>query len=128
MPMCHPSKPHYGKGKCKPCYMRDYNAANRPHIAAKRREYYRLDPERYKANNKKALYGISRDDYRDLVVGQAGRCLICGLVPDVLYVDHDHTTGKIRGLLCNRCNAGIGFLGDDADRVKVAHRYLETAR
>ena len=125
---CHPDRKHYGKGQCRPCYMRTYNGTHHAHIAAKKRGYYRADPRRYIDNTRKALYGISGEEYRDLVIGQAGRCLICGRVPRRnLVVDHDHATGKVRGLLCHLCNQGLGALGDDPSHLSAALRYLASA-
>ena len=77
---------------------------------------------------KKSLYGITREEYDAMVARQEGKCLVCLQEPKRLYIDHDHATGKIRGLLCNRCNAGLGFLGDDVERVRAAARYLETGQ
>lgn len=53
-------------------------------------------------------------------------CEICGVVESdrPLCVDHDHTTGAMRGLLCNNCNAGIGLLGDCPSRIELAAAYL----
>lgn len=68
-------------------------------------------------------YGMTADDRRDMLVGQAGRCAICAKVAD-LVVDHDHNTGKIRGLLCVGCNTGIGQLGDSVSGIQRAVKYL----
>lgn len=69
-------------------------------------------------------YKITRDDYDRMVSDQQGRCAICHSEHPQLSVDHDHATGTVRGLLCNRCNAGIGFLRDDVDLLRGAIRYL----
>lgn len=79
-------------------------------------------------------YGISLNDYNELVITQCGACAICGDVPceepDAgrnqmrLHVDHDHKTGEIRGLLCSDCNRGIGFFKDDPEMLKRAAHYL----
>lgn len=45
-----------------------------------------------------------------------------------LHVDHDHVSGKMRGLLCQKCNHGIGLMGEDPDRLRRAARYLEESR
>lgn len=77
-------------------------------------------------------YGITADDYAALHAAQGGRCLICGDVETVerkgrtrqLCVDHDHATGAVRGLLCSRCNAGLGLFLDDPERLIAAAGYL----
>ena len=56
--------------------------------------------------------------------GQEGSCEVCGQVGR-LYVDHDHNTGMIRGLLCGACNVGLGCFRDDPRRVRKALEYLE---
>jgi hypothetical protein len=58
------------------------------------------------------------------VKGQKGRCLVCRHKPKKLVVDHDHTTGHIRGLLCDPCNQGIGFLREDPKLLERAIAYL----
>lgn len=93
----------------------------------------RKDPHRHKENNRRYLlkkkYGISADEYQQMFEEQHGRCAICGKHQSEFYValcvDHNHETGKIRGLLCNRCNQAIGLLDDDIQRFKVAVLYLE---
>lgn len=57
---------------------------------------------------------------------QQGRCAICGATEDAegLHIDHDHVTGRIRGLLCRACNIGLGFFRDDIMRLAKAAKYL----
>ena len=74
--------------------------------------------------------GTDPEDVRDLLQAQDGKCAICGASGGEensgrgLSVDHDHVTGRIRGLLCLRCNTGIGFLRDDPVIVQRAAEYL----
>jgi hypothetical protein len=76
-------------------------------------------------------YGLTESTYDALVVGQQGRCRICGRLPGGkghckrLFVDHDHSTGKVRGLLCVNCNYMLGHSGDDPNRLRAAADYLE---
>lgn len=76
--------------------------------------------------------GMTRLDYRALYAEQGGKCGICGVYGDVypyrkgkrLVMDHDHGTGKVRGLLCRGCNYAIGILGDSPTRLYAAILYL----
>jgi hypothetical protein len=73
------------------------------------------------------LYGITTDEYNNMALLQNGRCLICGQEPSdgkALRVDHNHSTGKIRGLLCFNCNIGLGMFNDNPDLLAVAAEYL----
>lgn len=82
-------------------------------------------------------YGILPDQYEQLVAAQGGFCAICGEVSSVkrrdgrprqLDLDHDHSTGLVRGLLCVRCNRGIGLLDDDPALLQAAALYLQRAQ
>lgn len=76
----------------------------------------------------KSRYGITEQDYLDLFNAQKGCCAICGVdysnSKRNLDVDHDHTTGVVRGLLCNNCNRGIGHLQDSPVILKRALDYI----
>lgn len=75
----------------------------------------------------KKKYGITVDAWDELLMAQAGRCAVC-LEPMLdPHVDHDHSDGRIRGLLCSPCNTGLGQFGDDPDRLRRAAHYLTTA-
>lgn len=67
-------------------------------------------------------YGISLDELKRM---RAGGCGICRQFPEYLVVDHCHATGKVRGVLCQRCNAGIGLFGENIDVMQKAMKYLE---
>jgi hypothetical protein len=71
-------------------------------------------------------------EYKEMYDAQGGVCLICkgkqsgrGAKNNTLSVDHNHKTGKVRGLLCTNCNTGIGNLRDSVDLLKKAIQYLE---
>lgn len=76
------------------------------------------------------MYGITIKQHDDMLEAQGGKCAICGCPPEqstkgALAVDHCHTTGKVRGLLCGNCNAGIGHLRDSLELIRAAGAYLE---
>ena len=72
-------------------------------------------------------YGITVEQYQDILQKQDGICAICKNPPNknALAVDHCHITGKIRGLLCPSCNSGIGKLRDSPEMLRKAIEYLE---
>lgn len=85
---------------------------------------------------KSSRYGITPDQYAEMLRSQKGVCAICeqpetrilrGVV-QILCIDHDHTTGNVRALLCNACNVGIGHLRDDPGLVAKAAAYLRRHR
>lgn len=81
-------------------------------------------------------YNLDSEDFDTLWVTFRGKCGICfnkmkmpeskqGQALDVVAIDHDHKTGNIRGLLCNKCNKGVGFFDDNIDLLKSAIKWLE---
>lgn len=73
----------------------------------------------------KKRYGISLPDWIAMVEAVGGKCEICGKAEEDLCVDHDHSTGIIRGVLCRRCNRALGQLGDTVERLSQVLAYLE---
>lgn len=103
------------------------------------RELYNKDPrykEKSKQYSRKALlsgFGITQEDYDRMLEAQNGQCKICGSdKPDAsgrkknFHVDHDHVTGKVRGLLCHNCNVGLGNFRDSSELMKKAASYLNS--
>ena len=84
----------------------------------------------------KRTYSITLAEYDALLELQKGRCAICGgegflMGPQhkkKLVVDHDHATGKVRGLLCHNCNRALGLLGDKPELLHRAADYLKAQR
>ena len=111
----------YPHGKCKKCYVK------------KQQEKY--DPIKKRNENLKRNYGITLEEYNTMLENQGGVCAVCGtddpkgrrsgrgVVKD-FYVDHNHITGEVRGLLCNACNRAIGNFQDDPSILEKAVLYL----
>ena len=71
-------------------------------------------------------YGISYETYLEMYRGQEGRCAICvEPFPKTPHLDHDHETGRVRALLCHRCNAGLGGFRDRPELLRGAAAYIE---
>ena len=97
------------------------------------KEIYRIK-QRSEKRQKSLLanYGITLEQYAELHKKQNGLCKICnqrtqgrGAAKNNLAVDHDHETGKIRGLLCSHCNTGLGLFRDNPELLKIAINYLK---
>ena len=71
----------------------------------------------------KRKYGLTLEEFDELLASQGGGCAICGR-PDADNVDHDHDTGRVRGILCFKCNVAVGQMDDDGDRLIAAAAYL----
>ena|ERR1039457_5598045 len=106
------SKSKYKRGKCKEC-CRQYANQRRDSAIASRQA----------AVTRRRLYGISDQDYACLVELQKGRCAICEQARK-LGVDHCHSTGKVRQLLCQNCNTLLGQAFDDPRILEKAIQYL----
>lgn len=114
-----PGKPVSQCMDCKVAYNRAYRQANKEQV-------YEIER---KSKIKKA-YGISVEDYDRMLKEQGGGCAICGTtVPSertrYFTVDHCHATGKVRGLLCTKCNRGLGMFNDHIQRLQSAADYLK---
>ncbi len=109
-------------------YNRDYYLKHKEEHLKRTKEYRESNPDKVK--NKKLVdrYGITLEDYNQMFIEQEGKCAICGKhqseLQRALFVDHDHNTGEVRGLLCNNCNAGVGYFEDKPDYLEKAIAYL----
>ena len=134
---CHKNKPlveynyTYPRGRgekgfprqrCKPCQ----NTRQRK----LRADRFKEDPQKrviYLANKRErrmAQYDLTQVEYLAKVQEQKGLCYICQR-PHKLYVDHNHNTGEVRKLLCNRCNRALGYIGEDINVLNNMIKYLE---
>lgn len=103
----------------------------------KKRKEYRLDnPEEYnriKRNQNLRKYGLTFEDQEGMLREQNYKCAICGQEiflfgssqKLIAHVDHDHKTGKVRGLLCKECNSGLGKFRDNTEYLFIAISYLK---
>jgi hypothetical protein len=76
-------------------------------------------------SHRRREYGLTEEEYNNMVLSQNNMCAICNKPSDrTLHIDHDHVTGKVRGLLCFNCNLGIGLLQEDLVVLNRAIEYL----
>ena len=114
---------------CAPC-------ENKMRVARKNGVEYRdrfslPERARYMRDSKlRSKYGITIADYEAMLDSQGGACAVCGSHPEHrgLCVDHDHDTGRVRGLLCDLCNRMLGQSGDNARLLRLGADYLDTHR
>jgi alpha-D-ribose 1-methylphosphonate 5-triphosphate diphosphatase PhnM len=87
-------------------------------------EKYRVYKRQKRAADRFAKYQLTHEQATTMLTEQHGRCAICETTLVKYAIDHDHTTGVVRGLLCNSCNLGIGLLRDNTTILKKAIEYL----
>lgn len=111
---------------------REYKLKNKEIIKEKNKIYYLNNPDKIRGYTLKDSYGISLDDYDNMVKVQKGCCAICGIhqseLKKRLFVDHCHTTGKVRKLLCHHCNLGLGGFRDNPSSLLKAIKYLNETK
>lgn len=115
----------------------DYYYANKDHIRKLDAERHAAAPHVRRNQVLRKKFGIGVDEYDVMLNAQGGVCAICKLPERAINtstgavasmpVDHDHRTGKIRGLLCSHCNRAVGLFQDNPQILKSAINYLERA-
>lgn len=105
-------------------YNKEHYQKNREKAIQSSKDRYKKDIEKYKWATKKRLYGITECEYFSMIEAQQGCCLVCecSLSYKEFHIDHNHTTGAIRGLLCRNCN---WLLGHASDNVKILSNAIE---
>ncbi len=113
------SNTRYYQRECKSC------------TKERRSEWWRSEKGKRSSKNTKLKhkYGITIEQYEELLYACNGKCEICGAAfgknGNPLSIDHDHETGKIRGLLCDKCNLGVSHFRDNIDLMLAAAQYIE---
>lgn len=106
---------------------RDYRKEHRLRLLILNKKW--RDSRKNKSENARLryIYGIGLADLSTMKKTQKGLCAVCGLKKP-LVIDHDHESGKVRGLCCRNCNSGMGLLKDSISMLKRAIKYLEANR
>lgn len=97
-------------------YLREYRRKNREKLRPKKQAAERL-----------RLYSLTDEEFQTMLERQDWECAICTRLLTDPVVDHDHTTGKVRGLLCRKCNAAIGLMEDNPGVLMAAAEYLTSS-
>jgi len=93
----------------------------------RQRLYKKNNPDKVKCAQLRYKYGISLNEWKQIFEAQDYKCLICKATEPSgrgWHTDHDHNTGKIRGILCNHCNVGLGAFKDSPELLIEASNYL----
>lgn len=116
--------------RCKECRKAEVNAwraKNRAAYNASERAKYAASPAKWE-RHLRSKYGIGAQEYAERLAAQGGCCAICRgaaeALGETLAVDHDHATGKVRGLLCAKCNRMLGCANDRPEVLRAGAEYL----
>lgn len=109
-----------------------YREDQKRQLAANKKRYHSRNRDRLLPHNREMRrlrkYGLSAERNESLFNAQGRCCAICK-VPEAemlqRHIDHDHVTGRVRGILCGNCNLAIGHMQDDPARLRRAAEYLE---
>jgi hypothetical protein len=109
-----------------------WKAKNPEKVKGYTEKWRAANPERVKAKERAAgyrrNYGITIEEFDSMLASQDGTCAICYAEPRPgkrnFHVDHDHETGKVRGILCHNCNTAVGLLDENLERLSAATSYL----
>jgi len=117
------SKNNYLKNKDKiKVVKKEYYLKNKEHILAKSKIWALNNKDRIREYQLKRDYNLTLDQYNKMLSDQNNCCKVCDIKMISPHVDHCHTTGKVRALLCNNCNTGLGKLKEDT---KIMQKLIE---
>lgn len=149
IPKCHPDKKFYCKDLCRECYekqlkeknpefwekqkknSRDWRKRNKEYSALKAKEYRLKNPLSFERKRNKILkkYGINNLTFRKMLLFQNDKCYICEQplkeTDKFAHVDHCHTTGKVRGILCSQCNWFMSKIDTISDCLLNLQNYVK---
>ena len=121
--------------KCVSARHRAWYAKNKKRKDARTKDWYHRNKDRAKDNHLKYKFGISLEEYNQMLKDQGGVCAICQKMETAkdgrsgktraLAVDHCHATGRVRGLLCCRCDHLVGCVGDTEESLARVLQYLQ---
>lgn len=115
---------------CKECTKAKARANHKAH-REKGAEHWETHRKKYRVRHYKKKYGLTLEEFEDKLESQGNECEICKESLDVndnskkAHMDHNHTTGELRGILCSKCNQGLGSFYESKEKLKSAIEYLE---
>lgn len=113
--------------RCKKCEKaHDQTPERKEQNSRKKRKWEKANPDKVAHYARKQNYGLTPEQFEEMKREQSNRCAICGVAdPLRMAVDHDHETGRVRALLCPRCNSALGNFRDDTEILAKAIAYLK---
>ena len=112
--------------ECVPIQTKEWNQKNRTRANAKAGKWRVNNQEKVVDSRIKNIYGVSLDHIENLYDAQCGKCALCGepVSRDKIQIDHCHKTRVVRGLLCRKCNIGLGMFNEDSSLIEKAVSYI----
>lgn len=101
------------RGECRKCYN------------LRKNKWRKENPKQWREIILKHKYGLSAQQHEEMLLLQGGRCALCLRGDIKLCIDHDHSSGQVRGLICNMCNSYLGIINDSVEVLKRAIEYLQ---
>jgi len=138
--LCSRCKEHKNLSEYSPAPKKAFGVESWCKVCVASHKHASYDYRKMKDAQLRVAYGINLEDYERMLEGQSGVCACCGKpetnnagrskrtinrIP-MLHVDHCHTTGRVRGLLCSACNQALGLLEEKPERVKSLLQYIES--
>ena len=132
---CGHTKRYVKQQACVKCVLdkrNHYARNNREREKERSRQYYAQNTEKCRTMSENwrlnRMYGLTVEGRDELAARQEGKCAICAEVPEKLHIDHCHTHGHVRGLLCGNCNRALGLLKENTKSLEAAIAYLNSTQ
>lgn len=127
---CHPDRKHRSLGLCEACYSKQVYQKNTGARLRAHRKFKNSHPNRYENYRLARAYGITLKQKEEMLKIQNGKCKICRRTAEeakmnILFVDHNHATKKVRGMLCRRCNLLVGFIEKNSHILETTFTYIK---
>lgn len=103
----------------------EYRKNNKDKESARAKKYQQENKEQCKITRIKRTYGLTKEAYLKLVTLNDNKCFLCNKEGEILHIDHDHSTGIVRKLLCKSCNLALGLFKDDPELLLKAAQYIK---
>lgn len=125
---CHPDRPVLARDLCGTCYRRQWRLENPGKEWVRQNHANKIAYGAKTTRERKTImvkrYGLTIEQYEAMVEAQGGACAVCGTQPKRLQIDHCHTTGKVRSLLCPNCNSALAHAKESEERLLALIAYL----